>query len=111
MKLCNLPEEAKSKIKEKLFGVTPPSPQSVPENYSNPRTDTNLGETSWIKSESNEQESNFKITNSSEKISCQTHQDTRRKHSRKHNSSQKQGIEYRSPAYSSNYIKPPKGLF
>ena len=111
MKLCNLPEEAKSKIKEKLFGVTPPSPQIVPENLVNLRNHTKLGDTSWIKSESNEEESKFPITNSSEKNSCQTIQDSKRKHSRKYNSSHNQGKEYRSPIHSSSYLKPPKGLF
>ena len=108
MKLCNLPEEAKSKIKEKLFGVTPPSQQIVSRKNENVKTHEKLGDTSWIKSED---ESKILINTSSEKISCPDKKTHNRKQSRKYNSSQVSGTEYRSPLYSSSYLKPPIGLF
>ena len=111
VKLCNLPEEAKSKINEKLFGVTPPSSQITSENNENLETCSKLGDTSWIKNEANDDESKFPITPSPEENSCQTIQARKTKQSRKYNSSQRQDTDYRSPLYSSNYLKPPRGLF
>ena len=110
MKLCNLPEEAKSKINEKLFGVTPPASQITSEN-NNLQSNSKLGDTSWIKNEENDEESKFPITSNSEENSCQTMQVSKTKQSRKYKSSQKQDTDYRSPLFSSNYLKPPKGLF
>merc|ERR1712109_357882 len=107
MKLCNLPEEAKSKIKEKLFGVTPPSQQIVSRKNENVKTHEKLGDTSWIKNEESEDESKFLINNSSQKILCQDIKTRNRKQSRKYNSSHVPGEEYRSPLYSSSYLKPP----
>ena len=111
MKLCNLPEEAKSKIKEKLFGVTPPSQQIVSRKNENLKTHEKLGDTSWIKNEESEDESKFLINTSSEKILCPDKKTQNRKQSRKYNSSLVPRREYRSPLYSSNYLKPPIGLF
>ena len=111
VKLCNLPEEAKSKINEKLFGVTPPSSQITSENNENFETCSKLGDTSWIKSEEYDNESKFPITPSPEENSCQTVQASKAKQSRKNKSSQRQDTDYRSPLYSLNYLKPPKGLF
>ena len=108
MKLCNLPEEAKSKIKEKLFGITPPSQQIVSRKNENVKTHEKLGDISWIK---NEYESKFLIDNSSKNILCQDIKTRNRKQSRKCNSSHVPRREYRSPLYSSSYLKPPIGLF
>ena len=111
MKLCNLPEEAKSKIKEKLFGITPPSQQIVSRKNENVKTHEKLGDISWIKNEDSEDESKNLINNSTEKILSQDKKTRNRKQSRKYNSSHVPGREYRSPLYSSSYLKPPIGLF
>ena len=111
MKLCNLPEEAKSKIKEKLFGVTPPSQQFVSRKNENVKTHEKLGDISWIKNEESEDESKFLINNSAKKNLGQDIKTHNRKQSRKYNSSLVPGREYRSPLYSSSYHKPPIGLF
>ena len=111
MKLCNLPEEAKSKIKEKLFGVTPPSQQIVSRKNENEKTHEKIGDISWIKSETREDDSKFPINNSSQNILCKDERPRNRKQSRKYNSSLVPGREYRSPLYSSSYLKPPIGLF
>ena len=111
MKLCNLPEEAKSKIKEKLFGVTPPSQQIVSRKNENEKTHEKLSDISWIKNEDSEDESKNLINNSTEKILSQDKKTRNRKQSRKYNSSHVPGREYRSPLYSSSYLKPPIGLF
>ena len=104
IKLCNLPEEAKSKVTRKLFGV-PPS-QMVFDNNEKTKDKSHM-DTSWIKVERDEDstsrsnELDGSRNNSSNQITRSS-----RKQSRKYQSSTNNG-----GLYNSSIIKPPKGLF
>ena len=117
MRLCNLPETAKSTIREKLFGVSPPSSSSKPilEKKEKRVIDTNQLDTSWIKSEK-EDETKSKMADSQNVpkhyLSSRNATPSRVKHNRKFKpcsaSSRTFPLSY---GYSATYPKPPIGLF
>ena len=111
MRLCNLPEAAKSAIREKLFGVHPPS-KIVSENNKKTKDDTKDLNTSWIKTE-NDEESNCKTpqNNASNNNVSDNNNHRRRKNNRKYKPSLNEDVDSGSLIYSSNFPRPPKGLF
>ena len=111
MRLCNLPEAAKSTIREKLFGVHHPS-QIFSENNEKTKNDTNDVDTSWIKTE-NDRESNSVVQerNASNNNVSDKDKHCRRKHSRKYKPSLSQDAVSGTHIYSSSFLRPPKGLF
>ena len=111
MRLCNLPEAAKSTIREKLFGVHP-SFQIFSENNEKTKDDTKDVDTSWIKTE-NDKESTSIIheRNASNNNVSDKDQHCKRKHSRKYKPSLSLDVVSRSHMYNSSFPRPPKGLF
>ena len=117
MRLCNLPEAAKSTLREKLFGVSPPSPssKSILEKKEKLVIQTNQLETSWIKSEK-EDETNSKMADSRNvpkaNSSSKNATPSRVKHNRKFKSCSSSSRTFPSSyGYSTTYPKPPIGLF
>ena len=117
MRLCNLPETAKSTIREKLFGVSPPSPSSKPilEKKEKLVIETNQLDTSWIKSEK-EDETKSKMANlqndPKEYPSSRSATPSRVKHNRKFKPCSASSRAFPSSyGYSATYPKPPIGLF
>ena len=110
MRLCNLPEAAKSTIREKLFGVRPHS-QTFSEKKA--KDDTKNVDTSWIKIENNEEEltSTTHGRNASNNNVFDKDQQCRRKHSRKYKPTLSHDAVSGSQIYSSSFPRPPKGLF
>ena len=111
MRLCNLPEAAKSTIREKLFGVHHPS-QNSSKNNEKTKEDTNDVDTSRIKSE-NDKESTSIIQdrNASNNNVSGKDQHCRRKQSRKYKPSLSQDAVSETRIYNSSFLRPPKGLF
>jgi len=117
MRLCNLPEAAKSTIREKLFGVSPPSPSSKPISEKKEKLviETNQLDTSWIKAEK-EDETKSKMADSQnvpkDNSSSRNATPSRVKHNRKFKPCSASSRTFPSSyGYSATYPKPPIGLF
>ena len=118
MRLCNLPETAKSTIREKLFGVSPPSsPSSKPilEKREKLVIETNQLDTSWIKAK-REDETKLNVANSQndpkEYPSARSASPPRVKHNRKFKPCSTSTRAFPSSyGYSATFPKPPIGLF
>ena len=117
MRLCNLPEAAKSTLREKLFGVSPPSPssKSILEKKEKLVIETNNLDTSWIKSEK-EDETKSKMADSQnvpkDYLFSRNATPSRVKHNRKFKPCSASSRAFPSSyGYSATYPKPPIGLF
>ena len=117
MRLCNLPETAKSTIREKLFGVSPPSSSSKPilEKKEKLVIETKQLDTSWIKSEK-EDDTKSKMADSQnvpkDYLTSKNAIPSRVKHNRKFKQCSARSRTFPSSyGYSATYPKPPIGLF
>ena len=117
MRLCNLPEAAKSTLREKLFGVSPPSPssKSILEKKEKLVIQINQLDTSWIKAEKGD-ETKLKMASSEngpkDCLPSRNANPSRVKHSRKFKPCSTRTRAFPSSyGYSATFPKPPIGLF